>query len=76
MSRYEVTNEQWNRIESLLPQQHTGKGRPAKDNRTMLNGMMWIARSGAQRRELSYPKSMVIGKLYIPNFVNGMTRVY
>lgn len=52
MSRYEITNEQWKRIESLLPQPHTGKGRPAKDNRTMLNGMMWIARSGAQWREL------------------------
>ena len=52
MSRYEITNEQWKRIENLLPQPHTGKGRPAKDSRTMLNGMMWIARSGAQWREL------------------------
>lgn len=52
MRRYEVTNEQWKRIENLLPQPQTGKGRPAKDNRTMLNGMMWIARSGAQWREL------------------------
>lgn len=43
MSRYEITNEQWKRIEKLLPQAHTGKGRPAKDNHTMLNGMMWIA---------------------------------
>lgn len=52
MSRYEITNEQWERIEKLLPQPHTGKGRPAKDNHIMLNGMMWIARSGAQWREL------------------------
>ena len=52
MRRYEITNEQWKRIENLLPQPHIGKGRPAKDNRTMLNGMMWIARSGAQWREL------------------------
>lgn len=52
MSRYELTNEEWKRIEKLLPQPHTGKGRPAKDNRLMMNGMMWIARSGAQWREL------------------------
>ena len=31
----------------------TGKrSRPRKDNRTMLKGMLWIARSGAQWREL------------------------
>ncbi len=31
----------------------TGKpGRPSKDNRTMLNGMVWIARSGAPWRDL------------------------
>lgn len=52
MSRYELTNEEWKRIENLLPEPHTGKGRPAKDNRLMMNGMMWIARSGAEWREL------------------------
>lgn len=36
----------------LLPSLHKSKGRSAKDNRMMLNGMMWIARSGAQWREL------------------------
>ena len=53
MRRYEVTNEEWERIENLLPPESTGrKGRPCKDNRTMLNGMLWIARSGAQWREM------------------------
>jgi transposase len=53
MKRYEVTNEEWNRLKSLLPPEKTGKkGRPRKDNRTMLNGMLWIDRSGAQWREL------------------------
>ena len=37
----------------LLPPKKTGKpGRPSKDNRTMLNGMVWIARSGAPWRDL------------------------
>lgn len=53
MKRYEVTNEQWERIAPLLPPQTTGrKGRPPKDNRVMLNGMLWITRSGAQWRTL------------------------
>ena len=52
MKRYELTKEQWERVKALLPPEETGKrGRPRKDNRTMLNGMLWIARSGAQWRE-------------------------
>lgn len=51
--RYELTNEEWERISPLLPPQKTGrKGRPPKDHRVMLNGMLWIARSGAQWRNL------------------------
>ena len=53
MKRYELTKEQWERIEALLSPKRTGKrGRPRKDDRSMLNGMLWIARSGAQWREL------------------------
>ena len=53
MKRYELTKEQWERVKPLLPPEETGKrGRPRKDNRTMLNGMLWIVRSGAQWREL------------------------
>ena len=51
--RYELTKEQWERIKLLLPPEETGKrGRPRKDNPIMLNGMLWIVRSGAQWREL------------------------
>jgi transposase len=53
MRRYDVSNEAWKRIEPILPPQVTGKrGRPPKDNRVMLNGMIWIDRTGAQWREL------------------------
>lgn len=51
--RYELTSAEWIRIKSLLPPEISGgRGRPRKDNRTMLNGMLWIARSGAQWRSL------------------------
>lgn len=51
--RHELKNDEWERIEALLPPERTGKrGRPAKSNRVMLNAMLWIARTGAQWREL------------------------
>ena len=53
MKRYELTTEQWERVKAVLPPERTGqRGRPRKDNRKMLNGMLWIAHSGAQWREL------------------------
>ncbi len=53
LRRYELTVQEWEQIASLLPPEKTGKpGRPSKDNRTMLNGMVWIARSGAPWRDL------------------------
>ena len=61
MKRYELTKEQWERIQPLLPPEKTGKrGHPCKDNRTMLNGMLWIARSGAQWRELPEVWSLAV----------------
>lgn len=53
LRRYELTDQEWEQIASLLPPEKTGKpGRPSKDNRTMLNGMVWTARSGAPWRDL------------------------
>ena len=50
---YDLRDEQWKRIEPLLPPEYTGKkGRPRKDNRMMLNGMLWMNHSGAQWRQL------------------------
>lgn len=38
LRRYELTDEEWNRIAPLLPPENTGKqGRPRKDNRIILN---------------------------------------
>ena len=48
LRRYELTDEEWNRIAPLLPPENTGKqGRPPKCTRTILNGIVWIARNGA-----------------------------
>lgn len=46
--RYELTDQEWEQIASLFPPEKNGKpGRPSKDNRLMINAMVWIARSGA-----------------------------
>jgi transposase len=51
--RYELTDEEWEQIESLLPVKVPGRpGRPAKPMREMLNGIIWITRSGAPWRDL------------------------
>ena len=52
-SKFEYEDEEWNQIVSLLPPENSGKqGRPSKCNRTILNGIVWIARSGAPWRDL------------------------
>ena len=44
--RYEVSDDEWSRIEYLFPTAKTG--RPAKwDNKTMFNAILWLARSGS-----------------------------
>jgi len=51
--RYELTDTEWEQIKDLLPPERTGrKGKPRKDNRQMLNAMIWLARSGAPWRDL------------------------
>lgn len=53
LRRYELTDDEWNRITDLLPPENTNKqGRPRKSNRMILNGIIWIARSGAPWRDL------------------------
>ena len=48
--RYELTDEAFERIGPLLPQQRRG-GKWA-DHRTVLNGMFWVLNAGAQWRDM------------------------
>lgn len=52
MKRHEVTDEQWSAVEPLIPQSKARTGRPARPARVMLNGMLWILRTGAPWRDL------------------------
>jgi transposase len=52
MKRHELTDEQWESIQALLPK-HTAKtGRKRRDPKQMLNGILWILRTGAPWRDL------------------------
>jgi transposase len=51
-SALELTAEQWARLAPLLPPQHPPTGRPNKDHRTLLAGMLWVVRTGAAWRDL------------------------
>jgi transposase len=52
MNRHELTNTQWERLQPLLPPQKPPTGRPAVDHRRILNGLLWLLRTGAPWRDL------------------------
>ena len=52
MRRYEISDEDWERIAPLLPGKEGDVGRTAENNRQFINGVLWIARSGAPWRDL------------------------
>lgn len=48
-TRHTFTDDQWQRIEPLLP---PCKGRPGGEQRVFFNALLWMARSGAAWRDL------------------------
>ena len=52
MKRHEVTDEQWEVIQPILPKRTAKTGRPPSDPRLMLNGILWILRTGSPWRDL------------------------
>ena len=55
MTRGDLTNRQWERLAPLLPPQKPKTGRPAHDHRLIINGILWILRTGAPWRDLPAP---------------------
>lgn len=50
MARFDLSDDEWNVIAPLLPVQTRGPAR--KDDRTILNGIFYILRTGAPWRDL------------------------
>lgn len=47
-----MTERQWARLQPLLPPEKGKRGRPARSHREVLNGILWIKRTGAPWRDL------------------------
>ena len=50
--RFEMTDEQWIRIEQLLPGRPDTPGATAKDNRLFVDAVLWIARHRGRLADL------------------------
>lgn len=53
MRRHELTDSEWERVKQYIPEkQPRTQGRPPSDSRKNLNGIVWLARTGAPWRDL------------------------
>jgi len=52
IKRYELSQEQWDRIAPLLSGKVGDPGRTGEDNRLFVNGVLWVLRSGARWSDL------------------------
>ena len=52
MHRGDLSDTQWERLQPLLPPQKPWTGKPNLDHRTIINGILWIDRTGAPWRDL------------------------
>ena len=52
METNELTDAQWEKLRPLLPPQKPRTGRPANAHRTVINGILWILRTGSPWRSL------------------------
>ena len=51
-SRGDLTDKQWLKLKPLLPPQKAHTGQPAYDHRRILNGILWLHRTGASWRDI------------------------
>lgn len=52
MHRHALTDQEWEHVSPLIPRREAKTGRPAKDPRLMLDGVLWILGTGAPWRDL------------------------
>ena len=52
MLRMMLTDNQWSRIEGLLPGKKNDPGRSGENNRLFVDAVLWIARTGSPWRDL------------------------
>jgi len=74
ISRYELSDVQWERVKDVLPGRVESVGRTAADNRLFVNGVLWVLRSGAHWHDLPerYGKYKSLHKRFSRWAANGV----
>ena len=67
MLRHRLTDEQWDLISDIFPEPKR-TGRPPRDRRQVVDGILWILRTGSPWRDL--PEN-VFKKAFIRDIVDG-----
>ena len=52
MARFFLKDKDWARLSDLLPSQKGKQGRPRKNDRLVIEGILWILRTGAPWRDM------------------------
>ncbi len=78
-NRDDLTNEQWRLLEPLIPERPyraDGKGRPRQCDRSIINGIIWILRTGARWKDLprEYPPYQTCHRRFQEWVRNGVFR--
>lgn len=50
--RYELKEEQWEKIKDVLPGKEEDPGRSAEDNKKFVEAVLWVGRNGGRWRSL------------------------
>lgn len=48
----ELSDRQWKVVSKCLPKKRRGAGRPVGDQRAIIEGIIWVARTGARWRDV------------------------
>ena len=62
----DLTDAQWEQLASVFETPYKGTGRPCQDSRLVLNGILWILRTGAPWKDLPerYPPYQTCHRRY------------
>ena len=71
-----LADKHWEKIKDLIPdgkKKSDGKGRPWRDKRDVLDGILWILKTEAQWSHLPpmYPPYQTCHRRFQPNFIRG-----
>lgn len=50
--KMDLTDVQWGKLEPIFEKPYVGTGRPSQDARLVLNGVLWILRTGAPLKDM------------------------